>query len=130
MLIGILEMRVLRAVDFVVAAPAMDATSAFAGSSIGGAFNLPIVASNPGTTGFSGQVHVDTVLSRDTIIGNADDVVDDTAFLNKAIAPGETIDTGSWLVQFDTVPGPGGYFVALVVDSRSELTEANETNNT
>jgi Ca2+-binding RTX toxin-like protein len=33
-------------------------------------------------------------------------------------------------VQFDTVPGPGGYFVGLVVDSRSELTETNEANNT
>lgn len=104
------EPRLLRAVDFTVTAPAMQPTFGFAGTTASGAFTVPIVIRNVGTTSFSGQIDIDIVLSRDTIIGNADDVVDNAAFLNRVVAPGETVDTGNWLFEFDTVPGPGGYF--------------------
>jgi Ca2+-binding RTX toxin-like protein len=71
-------------------------------------------------------------LSKDTTIGNADDVLndDDTATLDDGpIAPGDTQEAITPLGECPAGIAPGNYYVAITLDYDKQVPETNETNN-
>ncbi len=125
-MIDSLEARQLRTVDLQVAAVTVDEPII---TSVGQSFELNLDLYNAGNTATTKSTFVHLFLTRDDIVGNADDIQLSTKYYSASIpAKGHAIlnvKTGTGISQ------PSGVFkIGAEIDSVHLVAESNENNNT
>src|SRR5207249_3799004 len=124
-----LERRILRAVDLTIAT--LDVKAQLAWSQSTHAYDVSIVLKNSGASAFTGKdnggpyIDIDVLLTKDKIIGNADDIREEAAVFNDVSIPaGGADDLGSWVVSIDHPGASGAYYVAAIADSAAAVAES------
>lgn len=119
-----LESRQMQAVDLAITGMTVGPKVTSAGQS----FEITYTVKNQGNSATTFSTYVRNALSRDSIFGNADDILLDTEYYKPSIPAGGTVTftvkSGTGISQ-----EPGYFRVGGIVDSVGLIDESNEKNN-